>query len=143
MRAKGAVAGFVTLIDRLNELAAAGTTVSRMVEAAFTETGYLADVILPASAFPEKTGTFTNTDRMVQLGRQALALPGEARQDLAIIIEMGRRLGLDGTEHLFHPRARLLPDPGRQRGRQGRPDHEVSSVRRGDRRKGRVRFGRI
>ena len=37
-----------------------------------TETGYLADVILPASAFPEKTGTFTNTDRLVQLGRQAL-----------------------------------------------------------------------
>ena len=37
-----------------------------------TETAYLADVILPASAFPEKTGTFTNTDRTVQLGRQAL-----------------------------------------------------------------------
>jgi formate dehydrogenase major subunit len=67
-----------------------------------TETGYLADVILPASAFPEKTGTFTNTDRMVQLGREALALPGEARQDLAIIIEMGRRLGLDW--HYAHPR---------------------------------------
>ena len=67
-----------------------------------TETGYLADVILPASAFPEKTGTFTNTDRMVQLGREALALPGEARQDLAIIIEMGRRLGLDW--HYTHPR---------------------------------------
>src|SRR6266545_2706216 len=43
-----------------------------------TETGYLADVILPASAFPEKTGTFTNTDRSVQLGRQALDPPGEA-----------------------------------------------------------------
>jgi len=60
-----------------------------------TETGYLADVILPASAFPEKTGTFTNTDRLVQLGRQALDLPGETRHDLAIIIEMARRLGLD------------------------------------------------
>ena len=47
-----------------------------------TETAYLADVILPASAFPEKTGTFTNTDRLVQLGRQALTPPGEARQDL-------------------------------------------------------------
>ena len=44
-----------------------------------TETAYLADVILPASAFPEKTGTFTNTDRLVQLGRQALSPPGEAR----------------------------------------------------------------
>jgi len=60
-----------------------------------TETAYLADVILPASAFPEKTGTFTNTDRLVQLGRQALEPPGEARQDLTIIIQMAKRLGLD------------------------------------------------
>jgi len=66
-----------------------------------TETGYLADVILPASAFPEKTGTFTNTDRSVQLGRQALELPGEARQDLAIIVAMARTLGLDW--HYDHP----------------------------------------
>jgi formate dehydrogenase major subunit len=62
-----------------------------------TETAWLADVILPASAFPEKTGSFTNTDRMVQLGRQAVALPGAARQDLAIIVDMARRLGLDWT----------------------------------------------
>ena len=67
-----------------------------------TETAYLADVILPASAFPEKTGTFTNTDRLVQLGRQALTPPGEARQDLAIIVEMARRLGLDWR--YAHPR---------------------------------------
>jgi formate dehydrogenase major subunit len=67
-----------------------------------TETGYLADVILPASAFPEKTGTFTNTDRAVQLGRQALDPPGDARQDLAIIVEMAKRLGLDWT--YAHPR---------------------------------------
>jgi formate dehydrogenase major subunit len=67
-----------------------------------TETGYLADVILPASAFPEKTGTFTNTDRAVQLGRQALDPPGEARQDLQIIIAMARALGLDWTYK--HPR---------------------------------------
>jgi len=60
-----------------------------------TETAYLADVVLPASAFPEKTGTFTNTDRAVQLGRQALAPPGEARQDLWIIVEMAKRLGLE------------------------------------------------
>ena len=66
-----------------------------------TETGYLADVILPASAFPEKTGTFTNTDRSVQLGRQALEMPGEARQDLAIIVAMARTLGLDW--HYDHP----------------------------------------
>jgi formate dehydrogenase major subunit len=60
-----------------------------------TETAYLADVVLPASAWPEKTGTVTNTDRMVQLGRRALDLPGGARQDLWIIQEMARRLGLD------------------------------------------------
>jgi formate dehydrogenase major subunit len=60
-----------------------------------TETAYLADVILPASAFPEKTGTFTNTDRTVQMGRQALNPPGEAKQDLWIIQQMGQRLGCD------------------------------------------------
>jgi formate dehydrogenase major subunit len=60
----------------------------------FTETAGYADVILPASAFPEKTGTFTNTDRRVQLGRQALDPPGEARQDLWIIQEIAKRLGL-------------------------------------------------
>ncbi len=67
-----------------------------------TETAYLADVILPASAFPEKTGTFTNTDRIVQLGRQAIDPPGDARQDLWIIVEMAKRLGLDWR--YAHPR---------------------------------------
>ena len=61
----------------------------------FTETAGFADVILPASAFPEKTGTFTNTDRRVQLGRQAIKPPGEARQDLEIIQLIARGLGLD------------------------------------------------
>src|SRR3989440_5628244 len=59
-----------------------------------TETAYLADVVLPASAWPEKDGTVTNTDRMVQLGRKALELPGEAREDLWIIVELAKRLGL-------------------------------------------------
>ena len=67
-----------------------------------TETAYLADIVLPASAFPEKTGTFTNTDRLVQLGRQALTPPGDARQDLWIIVEMAKRLGLDWQ--YTHPR---------------------------------------
>ena len=67
-----------------------------------TETAYLADVILPASAFPEKTGTFTNTDRTVQLGRQALEPPGEARQDLRIIVDMALHLGLEWKYD--HPR---------------------------------------
>ncbi|MDT8371238.1 MAG: formate dehydrogenase subunit alpha [Gammaproteobacteria bacterium] len=60
-----------------------------------TETAYLADVVLPASAYSEKTATFTNTDRLVQLGRQAVPPPGDARQDLWIIQEMAKRLGLD------------------------------------------------
>jgi formate dehydrogenase major subunit len=59
-----------------------------------TETAYLADVVLPATAWPEKDGTVTNTDRMVQLGRKALAAPGEAKPDLWIIQELARRLGL-------------------------------------------------
>ena len=59
-----------------------------------TETASFADVVLPASAFPEKTGTFTNTDRRVQLGRKALELPGETRQDLWIIQEIARRFDL-------------------------------------------------
>jgi formate dehydrogenase major subunit len=60
-----------------------------------TETAAFADVILPASAFPEKTGSFTNTDRTVQLGRQAINPPGDARQDLWIIQELAKRFELN------------------------------------------------
>jgi len=67
-----------------------------------TETAYHADVVLPASAFPEKNGSFTNTDRRVQLGRAAVLLPGQARQDWWIIQEIARRLGLIWT--YTHPR---------------------------------------
>jgi len=78
-----------------------------------TETGYLADVILPASAWPEKTGTVTNTDRMVQLGRQALDLPGEAKHDLWIIQEIARRMGLDwnylGPKDVFNEMRKAMP----------------------------------
>jgi formate dehydrogenase major subunit len=67
-----------------------------------TETALFADVILPASAWPEKDGTVTNTDRRVQMGRKALEMPGEARQDLWIIQEIARRIGLDWNYD--HPR---------------------------------------
>ncbi len=67
-----------------------------------TETAWHADVVLPASAFPEKTGTFTNTDRRVQLSRQALEPPGEARQDWWIIQELARRFDLNWSYE--HPR---------------------------------------
>ena len=60
-----------------------------------TETAFHADVVLPASAFPEKSGTFTNTNRQVQMARPALDLPGEAKQDWWIIQELARRMGLD------------------------------------------------
>ncbi len=78
-----------------------------------TETAALADVVLPASAFPEKTGSFTNTDRTVQLGRQALQPPGEARQDLWIIEQMARGMGLawsyPGPEAVFQEMRNAMP----------------------------------
>ncbi len=64
-----------------------------------TETAALADVVLPASAFAEKTGSFTNTDRTVQLGRRALSLPGQARQDLWILTALAREMGLDWRQY--------------------------------------------
>jgi formate dehydrogenase major subunit len=59
-----------------------------------TETAAYADVILPASAWPEKDGTVTNTNRQVQMGRRALPLPGEAKLDWWITQEIARRIGL-------------------------------------------------
>jgi formate dehydrogenase major subunit len=60
-----------------------------------TETTAFADVVLPASGWAEKDGTVSNTDRRVQLGRAAVPLPGEARQDLWIIRDIGLGIGLD------------------------------------------------
>ena len=81
-----------------------------------TETASFADVVLPASAFPEKTGTFTNTDRRVQLGRRALDPPGEARQDLEVIQDIARRLGLDwnypDAETVFAEMRQAMPSIG-------------------------------
>ena len=82
-----------------------------------TETAALADVVLPASAFFEKTGTFTNTDRMVQLGRRALDAPGDARQDLWIIRQIAARLGLQwkydgedsGAREVFDEMRQAMP----------------------------------
>ena len=58
-----------------------------------TETAWLADVVLPATAWPEKTGTVSNTDRMVQMGQQALTPPVDAQPDLWIIQQLADRLG--------------------------------------------------
>ncbi len=59
-----------------------------------TETAALADVVLPTTSMFEKWGSFTNTNRQVQLSRPVLPAPGDARQDLWILQEMARRLGL-------------------------------------------------
>jgi formate dehydrogenase major subunit len=78
-----------------------------------TETAMYADVVLPASAWPEKDGTVTNTNRQVQMGRAALPLPGDARQDLSIIQEIARRIGLDwrydGPREVYAEMARAMP----------------------------------
>jgi formate dehydrogenase major subunit len=78
-----------------------------------TETAFHADVVLPASAFAEKSGTFTNTDRRVQLARPVIQPPGDARQDLWIIQEIAKRLGLDwnysGPAEVFAEMAKTMP----------------------------------
>ncbi|GGB46433.1 formate dehydrogenase subunit alpha [Roseibium aquae] len=70
-----------------------------------TETAWHADVILPASAHAEKLGTYTNTNRQVQIGRPAVSLPGEAREDWRIIVDLAARLGLawayDGVPDVY------------------------------------------
>jgi formate dehydrogenase alpha subunit len=58
-----------------------------------TETGQLADVVLPAASFAEKDGTFTNTERRVQRVRKAIEPPGDALPDWQILAELARRLG--------------------------------------------------
>ena len=67
-----------------------------------TETAMYADVVLPASAWPEKDGTASNTNRTVQMGRQAVNPPGDARQDWWIIQELANRMGLNWT--YTHPK---------------------------------------
>ncbi|WP_121067761.1 formate dehydrogenase subunit alpha [Chachezhania antarctica] len=62
-----------------------------------TETANYADVILPSSAWYEKTGTVTNTNRQVQMGRPAVPPPGDAREDWWIEVELAKRLGLNWT----------------------------------------------
>ncbi|MFQ5851815.1 MAG: formate dehydrogenase subunit alpha [Candidatus Binatia bacterium] len=78
-----------------------------------TETAFHADVVLPASAWPEKDGTVTNTNRQVQMGRTVLQMPGDARQDWWIIQEIARRIGLDwnynGPGDVFAEMSQVMP----------------------------------
>ncbi len=99
----------------LNHARKALSTLEHMVvqDIFLTETALFADVVLPASAFPEKTGTFTNTDRRVQLGRQAVKPPGDAKQDLWIIQEIAHRMGLKwdytGPSDVFKEMTQCMP----------------------------------
>jgi formate dehydrogenase alpha subunit len=60
-----------------------------------TETAQLADVVFPAATFAEKTGTFTNSERRVQMVRQAIPVQPDCRTDGAIVMELSRRLGYE------------------------------------------------
>ena len=99
----------------LNHARKALSTLDHMVvqDIFVTETALFADIILPASAFPEKTGTFTNTDRRVQLGRQAVNPPGESKQDLWIIQSIAHGMGLkwdySGPKDVFEEMRKCMP----------------------------------
>ncbi len=78
-----------------------------------TETAMYADVILPASAWPEKNGTVTNTNRQVQMGRKALDAPGEAKEDWRIIVDIANAIDLnwryDDISEVFQEMASVMP----------------------------------
>ena len=79
-----------------------------------TETAWHADVIFPASAYYEKDGTFTNTNRQIQRGRQVVPCPGDARPDVEILIDLANALGMDwqypkGAESVFEEMSQLMP----------------------------------
>tara|TARA_B100000029_G_scaffold139203_2_gene134289 strand:+ start:5874 stop:8627 length:2754 start_codon:yes stop_codon:yes gene_type:complete len=78
-----------------------------------TETATYADVILPASAWPEKNGTVTNTNRQVQMGRKAIEAPGEAKEDWWITNEIGKRIGLNWSythpKEIFNEMSKTMP----------------------------------
>jgi len=78
-----------------------------------TETAQLADVVLPAAAFAEKDGTFTNTERRVQRVRKAISAPGEAKADWEIIMELMNKLGYEtkymNPSEIFNEMAALTP----------------------------------
>ena len=81
-----------------------------------TETAALADVVLPASAFAEKDGTFTNTERRVQRIRKAVEAPGLAKDDWKIIMDLMNRMGYDkkyfGPSGIMDEIAALTPSYG-------------------------------
>jgi len=100
--------------DQTHARAALATLDHLVVQDLFlTETAWHADVVLPASAHAEKLGTYTNTNRQVQLGRPAVSPPGDARQDWELICEIARRMGLDwnyaGVPEVYEEMRALMP----------------------------------
>ena len=61
-------------------------------DAFLTETAALADVVLPAALWGERTGTFTNVDRTVHISHKAIEPPGQAKSDLDIFLDYARRM---------------------------------------------------
>lgn len=78
-----------------------------------TQTAWYADIVLPATAFPEKTGTYTNTDRRVQIGQKAINPPGEARTDWEVVAEMARLMNYpmeyESVEEIFEEIRTVTP----------------------------------
>lgn len=78
-----------------------------------TETAKYADVFLPAALYAEKEGTFTNTERRVQRVRRAIDPPGDTRPDWEIILDLGKRMGMDwdygSPEEVFEEVRALVP----------------------------------
>jgi len=70
-----------------------------------TETGRLADVILPAACYAEKDGTQTNTERRVQRWRKAQDPPGDAKPDWQILCDLGKRMGYEREFAFENPEA--------------------------------------
>lgn len=68
-----------------------------------TDTARLADVLLPATGWGEKTGTVTNSDRTISRQRSALPAPGDALHDWQLFSEVGRRMGWQGAFDYAHP----------------------------------------
>ena len=80
------------------------------------ETMNYANVVLPAASFAEKDGTYTNTERRVQLLQKAISPPGEARADWEIIVELANRMGYKmhyrGTYEIMEEIALVTPSYG-------------------------------
>ena len=99
-----------------------------------TETAEFADVILPATSYLEKDGTYTNTDRRVQLGRKVLDPPGQARLDWEIVQDIARRIGLDwnygSPREVFDEMVALMPSYRNLQLRQPRADRQALPERR-------------